>query len=540
MNNAKEPAMSSPPSFLVFCVDQMQAACLGCAGHPEVKTPNLDRLAARGTRFARAYCENPLCTPSRLSIFTGMSSRQHGVTTLGRLLPESTPTVVSAMRDAGYRTHACGKLHLQPWGLEYQRQHHTEKLNGLFSHEDEWFWPEGKISAIPEGYFGFEACDFVGGHADYISGDYMNWLDREHPEWGKRLRAEFRNAAWAYRRTPEAELTPPRIGKSYRMEIPPEWHYNHWIADRSVDFLESLTEDERFFLWCSFPDPHHPFAATRPYSEMYDPASLTLPATWNQPVDEKTGLRDVPRQAHGLPLDQFNEAGLREMLAQTYGMITHVDDCIGRVLDQLEASGRAENTEIVFMSDHGDYLGAHHLITKGLQPFEEIMRVPLIWVSPTAGPTAQGRVEENLVSLLDFAPTVLARAGLSLDAIKPRQHVFGRDLPWFDGESLAPNVVTGADLADRSFIAVKEDNSQSEEALREPYRAHCYYRGDYKLILTNVAGNKALFDLKKDPGETTNLWNDPEHAPVRADLLEAYALDSLSTEYAGVPRVSGP
>ncbi len=530
--------MKQRPNFLVFCVDQMQAACLGCAGHPDVRTPNLDQLAARGTRFERAYCENPVCTPSRLSLFTGMSSRQHGVTTLGRFVPETTPTVASALREVGYRTHSSGKLHLQPWGLgdlqveDRGRNIHYSGREGLKA------WNEGRIPSIPEGYFGFEKVDFVGGHADYAYGDYLNWLDREHPRWGASLREHFRDAAWAYSRTGEHQLTPEGIAKCYRMEIPEELHYNRWIAGRTIAFLNQLSERDSFFSWCSFPDPHHPFAATRPYSEMYSPGDLTLPATWNDPAGQGQGMQGVPAKAYGVELDAFNEAGLREMLAQTYGMITHIDDCIGEVLRALEDSGKANETEIIFLADHGDYLGSHHLVTKGLFLFEEIMKVPMIWAAPTAQTEAIGRSEPGLASLLDFAPTILSRAGLDMKVLKPFNHWVGNDLPWFDGIDLSATIDRGTHLDERTLIGTKEENGCTIPGSTHGYRARCYYRENYKLILSNIPGNRALFDLAADPREEHSLWDNPEYRSIRDEILLEYALDSLDSEYCGLPRMN--
>jgi arylsulfatase A-like enzyme len=448
------------------------------------------------------------------------------------------------LREAGYRTKACGKLHLQPWGLEAMRQKIGGKAYaGLFSHEDETFWAQGKITSIPEGYFGFESTDFVAGHADYVSGDYLNWLDREHPTLGKALRDRFWNAAWAYRQTREDELTPQGIAKSYRMQIPPQLHYNHWIADRVIAYLQQQTSEEPLFLWCSFPDPHHPFAATQPYSEMYDPASLTLPPTWNRPIDVQSGMQDIPRKAHSVQLDRFNEAGLREMLAQTYGMITHIDDNIGRVLDALVQSGRYDNTVIVFLSDHGDYLGSHHFVCKGTHPFEEVMRVPFIW--NTSASRRRSHVEHEMTSLLDFAPTILDYAGIDMELLAPKCNTASSphlQSPWFDGCSLKPQIDKGAALSQRSFIACKDENLVDKDSMIDQViRVRCYYQGPYKVVLVpTLPGNHCLYNLQQDPHETRNLWDDPSHRQIREQLLLAYAEDAIRTEYAGLGRISYP
>jgi len=525
----------------------MQAAAMGCAGHPEVRTPNLDRLAGEGVRFSRAYCENPVCMPSRISILTGLSSRQHGVYCNGQLLPSDIPTVTSALREAGYRTKACGKLHLQPWHIGWHTieelrssmsGHGGRILDGVHSCEEGWQWREGNLSEIPAGYFGFESVDFVQGHIGYIRGDYLNWLKREHPEWGR----ELANEQWersrsgedyqaSYYHDPNA-LTPGGIADTWRMDIPPEIHHNNWIADRTIDYLDSLNRDENFFVWCSFPDPHHPFAACKPYSEMYDPESLSLPPHWETALAQS----DLPMSSHGFRLDHFNEAGLREMLAQTYGMISHIDDNVGRVMQALERNGRVENTVVVFMADHGDYLGAHHLVCKGVFPFEELIRVPYIWHSPTS--EARGREVAVPVSLLDFAPTVLDYADVPLQHLLPRlDFAVNSEVPWFDGVSLSGSIECDEQPRTRPLIITKEESSVNGQDDGPEVRCRCFVRDGYKLVLYARHRGNCLFDLTNDPYEQNNLWDDPEAGGIRNELLREFAQESIWTEYAGVGRV---
>ncbi len=509
----------------MFCTDQMQAACLSAAGHPDVKTPNLDRLAGEGTRFERAYCENPVCTPSRVSLLTGLSSRQTGVFTNGSMIPSDVPTVASVLRAHGYRTKSCGKLHLQPWSHES-------------SPEWERGWRDGLIDRVPEGYFGFESCDFVSGHVHYVGGDYRNWLAREHPDWAHDLIARQRQDIWSYYEDPSARVPRSVLTRTWRMEIPPELHYNHWIADRSIDYLRSLGDEESFFLWCSFPDPHHPFAACKPYSEMYDPGRVRLPDHWAEPTSD---MGDIPRWAHGIDLEDFDERGLREMLAQTYGMISHVDDNVGRVMEALRSAGRDEDTVVVFLADHGDYLGAHHLICKGMLPYEQLVRVPFLWRVPQG---AGGRCHSAPVSLLDVAPTVLDYAGVDLRQLLPvpdagvRPDGLGK--PGFDGVSLRDVLDTGRPAPPRSLVLSKEEDSfAAMPPTGRAVRCRTLVTDRYKLILFAREGNHCLFDLADDPGEVRNLWNDPACRELKEQLLEEYARRSIWSEYVGRGRLGG-
>ena len=159
----------SRPNFLVFVVDQMHSGSLGCNGNPDVQTPNIDSIAQQGVTFSRCYCNNSVCMPSRSSMITGLTPRQHGCITNGTLLPEHIPTISGALADAGYRTHAVGKLHLQPFSVKATAD------NSILSWESRELWDNGQITSLPSPYYGFQTTDFVGGHVSYNFGDYTNW-----------------------------------------------------------------------------------------------------------------------------------------------------------------------------------------------------------------------------------------------------------------------------------------------------------------------------------------------------------------------------
>ncbi len=531
--------MSDRPNIIVICVDQMQAACLSCAEHSDVQTPNLDRLAAEGVRFERAYCENPICTPSRISLMTGLSSRQHGVLGNGRLVPHTIPTMASVLREAGYRTQACGKLHLQPWNLgQNQWARPGQEQEQLWSWEDRKCWQDGTIQAIPEGYFGFESCDFLSGHVDYIEGDYIRWLQDRAPQWACPPEGLVRPG---WRRDYGREvLHPGHIGSCFRMTLPAELHYNTWITDRSIDFLRSEGKNRPFFLWVSFPDPHHPYAAAEPYCDRYVPEELTLPETWQKRVDDDCGLNAIPHHIHGFKHEKFNESGLRCILAQSYGMISHIDDCVGRLLNNLSEMDMDRNTIVVFLADHGEYLGAHHLLAKGNFPFEQILRVPMIWRDPLD--VRPGRTCSDLVSLLDVAPTILDRAGLSMERLRPQPQQESRGpYPCFDGMSLRSHICEGTQLPQRCFLASREDHYAHWSPEYRPglLRIRCFYRGPWKLIVSNQQDIHALYHLGQDPEELHDRWNDPDCLEIRSELLEEYCFFALDREWIGLGRV-GP
>lgn len=500
------------PNILIFVTDQMHAGSLGCNGNPDVRTPHIDRLAREGVSFRRSYCNNSVCMPSRATMITGLTPRQHGCLTNGTLLPAHIPTITAALAGAGYRTHAVGKLHLQPFEAT------CAEGESIPSWESRALWDEGRIKALPRPYYGFQGVDFVGGHVHYVFGDYANWLEAHHP--GTR-------ALYGRARAYDAG------GQWWKMEVPPELHYNHWIAERSIAFLRSIRPGERFFLWCSFPDPHFPFASCRPYSEMYDPASLSISPTWDVRQEPCSWMSGVRR-----PSPDFSEADLRADVAQTYGMITHVDDNVGRVMETLRACGLAEETIVVLASDHGEYLGSHHLLYKHLWPWEELLRVPFIWRVPGAPAWAGGnddRASPPVVSLLDLAPTVLDYAGIDPDVLNMRKPGARAEWPGLPGRSLRPAIDSGQPMAPRPAICELDMDWQPGPM----YRRRTIVDGRWKLTVFARMGEGILCDLQEDPHETRNLWNEAACAGVKDDLIAQLLEELIWSDPLNGPRVCG-
>lgn len=505
--------MSDRLSFLVFCTDQHQSYSVGCNGNPDVRTPHIDRIARHGITFNRAYCSNPICMPSRSSLITGLSPRQHGCLTNGMILPDSVPTVTQALSHAGYRTHAIGKLHFQPFEAKARNPGDQERP---FSWEDGPRWRAGQITGLPNPYYGFQSGDYVGGHVNYCFGDHVNWLHGHHPGVWERYGAR------------QADQVVSKDPPCWKLSIPQELHYNTWITERTMAFLDGVEPGQHFFLWCSFPDPHFPYAACKPYSNLYDPASLTISPTWDLRDDPCSLLADY--RANWGVIPEFGEATLREVMAQTYGMITHIDDCVGRVVDHLERRGLAQDTVVVFLSDHGEYLGTHHLLYKGAWPYEELYRVPFIWKVPN-GRAQECRCQE-VVSLLDFAPTVLDYAGVDetvLDAggLSPERPY---RLP---GRSLRKFLDNGEPLDERRAIVEAELTRPGGQLAR----IRTIVEGRHKLTVYAPTGEAVLRDLLEDPEERRNLWDDQARRDVQAHLVHALVEELSRTDRLGPPRI---
>lgn len=517
------------PNVLVIIADQHRGDGMGCAwpawraarGETSpLRTPNLDRLAAGGVRFDRAYVNNPLCMPGRATLLTGLTPRAHGVRTNGINLNRGIPTIAEALAGAGYRTHSTGKIHLRATGLPNGMQ--PESLDPLDYPECAELWRSGRVTRLPLPYYGFQTADFTGGHG-VVFGDYRTWLRSVDPAAERLL-------------TREAG-TPPASGaeQSWKMAIPPELHYNTWIADRTVAFLEDAARETRpFMAWASFPDPHHPFATPDPWFSRYERSEIPLPTRRDGELDDlapffrqvyETGISlSGRRYPTRMPDDQ-----LREIIAITYGMISFVDQQMGRILDALDRLGLAENTVVVFLTDHGDLLGDHWLLNKGPFHFDGLLRVPGIWRCPSR--FQRGIVSDALVSHLDFAPTILDLCGVTMPeggelwpAAKPETMAQLAALP---GRSLVP-LLAGTTERVQDAIVIENDEDYLGLRLRtlvtETHQLTVYAGGH------GEAPFGELFDLRADPGQVHNLWLSPAHRDLKLALKERLLAELIRTD----------
>ncbi len=499
-------------NFLCFVVDQMRADHMGCAGNPIIQTPNLDALAASGVRFDRAYCNNPLCMPSRSTLFTGLTPRGHQVRTNGIPLATHYPTIVQALADSGYRTHSVGKLHMSnfqlPRGLD------PASLNPLDWPECGWMWETGRLTATPTPYYGFQTVELSIGHGPWTGGDYTTWRREQAPDSDRYLE----QSAWRKSRYGTEQAGPT--------DLPDELHYNTWVAERTIDFLNSHSADQPFFTWCSFPDPHHPYCPSEPWASMYDPADVVAPHRREgeerdlPPFFQRVLYEGIPLSGRFAPT-KMSEAQTREILALTYGMVSHVDTCIGRVMAALEARGLRENTVVCFLSDHGDLMGDHWLQNKGPFHFEGLVRVPFLWSLP--GRFKQAGTQA-LASFLDFAPTILDLAGVDIpEGRVPAEPECAQQLPAWPGRSIAPLLLGEADRV-RSLALVENDEDYLGLKLRT------LITDRYKLTAYPGQPWGELFDLQEDPTELHNLWNDSAYGGLRQELQLRLLEELVSTD----------
>ncbi|HVO16213.1 MAG TPA: sulfatase-like hydrolase/transferase [Alphaproteobacteria bacterium] len=514
--------MSRRPNFLLFITDQQRADHLGCYGNPVLRTPHIDGIAARGSRFERFYVACAICMPNRATLMTGRMPSLHGVRYNGVPLSLDAVTFVDLLRAAGYRTSLIGKSHLQNFGdgpgpretwknpnggeappEELLDAVRTDRRRGR-PYDSEWtpYWLADESYDVKTPFYGFDHVRLCTYHGDRVHGHYTRWLEARHP------------GSAALRGADNAEPDPRYMApQAYRTRVPEELYPTSYIADMTCDYLEDHARaggDAPFFIQCSFPDPHHPFTPPGRYWDMYDPADIPLPPSFGQ--------NDLPPMVAALheatrrgAIDRswvrpfaVSEREAREIIALTYGMIAMIDDAVGRVLAKLQALGLDRDTVVIFTSDHGDWMGDHGIMLKGPIHYQGLIRVPFLWADP-ATRTLRPRVDA-LSGTVDIASTVLDRAGLA-------------PFNGIQGESLL-GAMRGEAIAGRRGMMVEQEAQVPNFGLSQPPRVRTLVTERWRLSVWGGQDFGELYDLASDPHEMTNLWADPAHAAVKAELLE--------------------
>ncbi|WP_353475947.1 sulfatase-like hydrolase/transferase (plasmid) [Salipiger sp. H15] len=521
--------MSDRPSFILFITDQHRADFLGCYGHPIVRTPNIDAMAARGTAFDRFYVASPVCMPNRASLMTGRMPSGHGVRFNGIPLSQRNVTFVELLRDAGYDTALIGKSHLQtftgiaPVLTPPEARPGYYKANGELSEavrndfatpvyrvEEPDFW-SGEMPAVPVPFYGFNHVELVTGHGDHVGGDYTRWLLEREPDAGALIGEE--------NQLPHDYTCPQAV----RTAIPAELYSTSYIAERACAWLEARKDSDRpFFLMVSWPDPHHPFNPPGEYWDMYSPDDMPVPVAftsndWTPPphVAGVLGAReDGKANLRGMNAIGCSAREAQEAQALTCGMVTMIDDAVGRVQGALADTGRGGETVTIFTSDHGDHLGDHRLLFKGSEQYEQITRVPFVWADPQG---AQGTRSDRLGQTLDIGATILERA-----RIEQAWGMQGRDLM---SAATAPD-----------GVLIQYAHQARMDGLGVCPNVHSFRDTRHRLSVFQGLGWGELYDLEADPDELHNLWDAPEAAPVKARLLEQLMQAELvHTETAPAP-----
>ncbi len=491
--------MSSRPNILLITSDQHRGDAFGFEGSL-VRTPHLDRLAAGGTRFTACLTPSLVCQPARASILTGLLPLTHGVWDNGvDLDPEvGERGFAGVLGQAGYDTAFIGKAHFATH-FTYQPTGTPEDLSSTHRYGDDWHGP----------YQGFDYVELMLlGHNHWLPQKppggmhYERWYYRDGD-------GDLKNELYRQRLAPLTDAP-----QTHNSALPVESHNSTWVGDRTIDFLQRQ-HDQPFCLWASFPDPHHPFDAPDPWGRMYDPDEIILPVhrtldLEKRPWWHRVALEGKPKGPESLQkmrsgftrIPTQDDAKLRHIIANYFGMISLIDHNVGRILAALQDLGLAENTLVVFTSDHGEWLGDHGLMLKGPMFYESLARVGLVMSGPGV---ACGKVVSDPVSTIDLFSTFTDYAGLGASATAHSTSL----RPVLEGE------------AKREFA--RSEWCVSEQRCGQELMLQCVRTATHKLTLELNSGAGELYDLRHDPLEMDNRFDDDACRDVRTALTAMVA-----------------
>jgi arylsulfatase A-like enzyme len=450
-------------NVILIMTDQQGASALPMYGNPTVKAPNLERFAAQGCLFTNAYTSCPLCVPARVSTFTGQYPSAHGSLDNQKLMAPGKNHLLRIMKETGYVTGLCGKNHC-----------FREKDLALFD-------------VVKE-------CSHYGpavAEEEYL--EVRRWL-RECPDL---------KGCWTYVRNP----------------FPPERLGTHWITDRAIEFVEA--ERERpFFLWYSIGDPHIPFQTAEPYASMYPPEKVDMPPFLEGEMEGKPRAQQIDHAV--MRGAEVSEERIRNIRSIYYGTNTYIDDEVGRFLGRLDELGLSEDTLIIYVSDHGEYLGEHRLIRKSKSAYDCLTHIPYIVRGPGV---VTGSKSDVFVSHEDTMPTVLRAAGLNVP-----DEVQGRDLgPVLRGEGEAgrgfaygeggghPDPWPEGEPFETCSTPVSSDWTPRKKV--GSYGKMRYVRTRKWKFTASIGDKYELYDLEEDPGELENLYGRPGTEEVTSRMM---------------------
>ncbi|HRW07038.1 MAG TPA: arylsulfatase [Caldilineaceae bacterium] len=433
-------------NFILIITDQMRGDCLGADGHPVLETLNLDHLAALGTRFRCAYSAVPSCLPARATLWSGQHQWHTGVLGMGRgqgpIPNDFAHTLAGEFTAAGYRTHLVGKGHFQPQRtlMGFETTELDESGRMAESDHRRWFAAHAPAGVTPDDH----GIDWNSWHA-------RPWHTAEH------------------------------------------LHPTAWTMMRSLDFLQQRDPNRPFFLTISFARPHSPYVPPPYYFQRYEQGETPSPhlGLWST-------MHDDPSEAANANAwrGRMTSAQIHRARAGYYGEIAFIDTQIGRLLNWLRRTGLAEETWLLFTSDHGDMLGDHNLWRK-TYAYEGSSRVPFIVTPPQ--PKGQSFIEscaltravaDEVVELRDIMPTLLDAAGLPIPAT-------------VDGRSVLPLLQDA--VADwRAYI-----HGEHCTCYHPDQEMHYVTDGKRKLIWLPRLDQQQFFDLEADPGECNDLMSEP-------------------------------
>lgn len=460
--------MNSRPNIILIITDQQRADTIGALGAPWMHTPVLDRMVREGAAYTNCFVTSPVCVASRASLFTGMYPHAAGVFT--NFQPWE-PSWVRWLADAGYHCASIGKMHINPY----------DALGGFHQR----FVVENKDRPL-----------------------FLEERDRAfYDEWDKALHARRLVKPSRYaRHTADPEGYRNALG-AFAWDLDEDMHSDMFIGDHAVWWLEERKSTNPLFLQIGFPGPHPPYDPVPRHLARYAAADIPLPGVTEaelalQPRAQAALRQNMIRNNYDSVAWQERpspEALLR--LRRHYAAnVSMIDEKLGQIIDALGRKGYLEDAIVIFTSDHADALGDHGHIQKWTM-YDCVERVPLLFWSPKR--IAPRPRSDALVQLMDVAPTILEAAGVAvpsnwealslLPALSGGEPV-GRDTVY--AELARDHIQTGAE-----YIVMRRDR-------------------DWKLVYYLGEPDGELYDLRADPGEVRNLWDDAEHRALRERLVK--------------------
>lgn len=454
---------TSRPNILLVMTDQQRFDTIRALGFSHVDTPNLDRLVNEGTSFNQCYVTAPSCAPSRASLFTGLYPHTCGVL---RNADRWEHSWVEQLNESGYHCANVGKMHSCPF----------ETPMGFH----ERFVVENKDRFL-------EGRDFQDQWDRALTARGLRKQQREL----YRLRDDYKESLGAF-----------------LWEMGEDTHSDNFVGNAASRWIENYDQPKPFFLQVGFPGPHPPYDPTPRFAEQYEGRDIPLdPVTESDLAGQPPVFQELRRHNceidHDSVVHQMEPTEAARLRQRQYYManVSMIDEQVGDILTKLEETGQLENTLVIFTSDHGDCLTDHGHSQKWTM-YEQSVHVPLVVWAP--GRVAAGRKVEGLCQLMDIAPTVLDAAGV--------------DVPkYFAARTLTPALGEQNEWTPRRFVAAE----QKEDLILTGTKFETMiFDGRWKLVHFVDDDEGQFFDLELDPGEVTNLWNDPAAAAEKGRMLE--------------------
>lgn len=466
--------MKKKPNILWFTSDQQRSDSVHAWGNEYIDTPNLDRLAGMGVSFTKAYCQNPICTPSRASFLTGRYPSAINANINGAVnLPEHCELISKRLADNGYYCGLAGKLHIAAAWDDYE-----DRLDD-----------------------GFKYFEYHLGSGHFLNSDhnpYKNWLASKGVDWKDIFTNDGKHDYhW------------------YREDAPIELRQSAWLAEEAKAFMTKHRCDEQpWFLSINCYDPHPPYDAPKALVDKYLSRHIPDPIYSDDDLAVDKKLDHFFFQSQAKPTDD----DIRRKQASYYGMVECVDTHFGQILDSLKELGLDKDTIIIYNSDHGEMLGDHGLTHKGCRFYEGIIHVPLIISWP--GKFKEGLLYDGITELTDVVPTILDIIGADQDNCQGRSL-----LPLLKEGSISPRAFVRAEYYDTLEIDLAYDALRnpdeldiSADEIKCSY-ADMYFDGRYKLNVFHGTQYGQLFDIKEDPREECNLWDDPRYSELKLRMI---------------------